>query len=469
MGLMSLSAILKEKGYKDVTICDLNANIPYYERSMEYYKDLLKKKPDIVALTATTPIWPKTKELASIARPHCRTIILGGPHATLFREKVLEACPEIDILVCGEADNTIYNLVKAIDNKEKLAVNGLIYRKGKKIIKNKPNDYIENLDEYPFPDRDVLNINSYHAPLSILTSRGCPYGCEFCFKPVTGFKWRGRSAENVVKEIEYLLKKYPAIAAGPHKAISIVDDNFNYDIKRAKKICDMITEKELDIEIRAVNGFHVKSVDLELFEKAKKAGFKEIWFGVESGNDEILKNLRKGITKDDVRRAVKLAKEAGIETIGAHFIIGLSGETYETAMETVRFAEELKLDNLGFNHANILPGTRLWDYVQKHGTILYKYDNMDFTKFRQAAGHPIFETPEFTKEDRIKAHTEAMKLTTKIIRKKVMTYENILRFLFRKNSYKDAVWAIKRIHELYFKTKTDAARHKKRKPSEMYN
>lgn len=470
MGLMSLAAILKKKGYKDITICDICENIPYRERSLKYFKEQLKKKPDIVAFTVTTPIWTLTKDFIELARPFCRKIIIGGPHATLFQEEILNACPEIDILVYGESDNTIGKLVKAIEKKEKLnKINGLIYRQRNKIIKTKPNDYIENLDDYPFADRDCININSYHAPFSILTSRGCPYNCEFCFKSVTGFKWRGRSAESIVKEIEYLIKKYPKIAKGPHKAISIVDDTFNYDIKRAKKICDLIIKKKLNIEIRCVNGFHAKNVDFELFQKAKKAGFKEIWFGIESGNEKILKNLRKGITKDDVRHAVKLARKAGIETIGAHFILGLSHETPQTANDTIEFAQELKLDNLGFNHANILPGTRLWEFVQKHGTILYKYDNMDFSKFRQAAGHPIFETPEFTKEERMKAHQDAMKISSKIIRRKVMTLKNIKKFILRKNLYKDIPWTINRLYELYFKTKTDAWRHKRRKPSEQYN
>jgi len=408
--------------------------------------------------------------LIHIARPHCKKIILGGPHSTLFREKILDACPEIDILVCGEADNTIDKLVKAIEKKEPLnKIRGLIYKKNKKIIATKPNDYITNLDDYPFPDRECINMSSYHAPLAILTSRGCPYNCEFCFKTVTGYKWRGRSAESVVKEIEYLITKYPHIANGPYKSISIVDDTFNYDIKRAKKICDLIIKKNLNVEIRSVNGFHAKNTDLELFQKAKKAGFKEIWFGIESGNDKILQNLRKGITKDDVRRAVKLAREAGIEMIGGHFILGLSCETPETARDTIEFAKELKLDNLGFNHANVLPGTRLWDYVQKHGRILYEYDEMDFSKFRQMAGYPIIETPEFTKEQRIKVHQEAMQVSAKIIRKRTMSPKNIKRFIFRRNSSKDALWALKRVYELYFKTKTDAWRHKKRKPSELYD
>ncbi len=467
-GIMLLTAILKKKGYKDTTICDICETIPYHERTLKYFKEQLEKKPDIVAFTATTPIWIETKKLIQLARPFCKTIILGGPHATLYQEKILDICPEIDIIVYGEADNTINKLVKAIEKKGKLnKIKGLIYRQNNKIVKTEPNDYIQNLDKYPFPDRDSININSYHAPLSILTSRGCPYNCEFCFKTVTGFKWRSRSAENIVEEIEYLIKKYPDIAKGPHKAISIVDDTFNLDIKRVKKICDLIIKKKLNIEIRSVNGFHAKNTDMELFKKAKKAGFKEIWFGIESGNDKILKNLRKGITKDDVRRAVKDARKAGIETIGAHFIIGLSNETPKTAKDTIEFAKELKLDNLGFNHANILPGTRLWDYVQEHGTILYDYDDMDFSKFRQMAGHPIFETPEFTKEERIKAHEEAMKVSAKIIRNKVITKKNIKKFILRKNSYKDTIWTIKRLYELYFKTKTDAWRHKKRKPSEQ--
>ena len=469
MGIMSLSAMLKKKGYKDITICDICETIPYHERTLKYFKEQLEKKPDIVAFTATTPIWTKTKELIPIARPFCKTIILGGPHATLFQEKILETCPEIDILVIGESDNTIDKLVKAIEKKRKLNnINGLIYRQNKKIIKTKPNDYIQNLDDYPFPDRESININSYHTPFSILTSRGCPYNCEFCFKTVTGYKWRGRSAENIVKEIEYLIKKYPDVAKGPHKAISIVDDTFNCNIKRAKKICDLIIQKKLNIEISSVNGFHAKNTDYELFQKAKKAGFKEIWFGIESGNDKILKNLRKGITKDDVRRAVKFARKAGIEMIGGHFILGLSYETPETARDTIAFAKELQLDNLGFNHANVLPGTRLWDYIQKHGTILYDYSEMDFSKFRQMAGYPIIETPEFTKEQRIEVHKEAMNMSAGIIRKRVMTKENIKRFIFRKDSYKDMIWAIKRLYELQFKTKTDKWRHKNRKPSEQH-
>lgn len=445
LGIMYLIGVLKDHGYTDVHFVSLTDPPVSEMRSREYLVKLLEQRPEIVGVTASSPEWAKTEEICKLSKEYSENVMVGGPHPSIYKEKLLEKYPFIDQVIVGEADNTIHKIVAGIENGTGLdGIPGVAYRENGRIIMNEPNPLIEDLDPVPFPDRDCLDMRTYHSPFTIFTSRGCPYGCIFCFKPVHGNVFRGRSPENVVDEIEFLLDKYPDVAQKIGRKIGISDDVFNFDIDRAKKICDEIIKRDLNIELSCVNGFHVRNVDYELFQKMKKAGFTEVWFGVDSGNPEILKKIKKGITVDMVRNAVKLARKAGIRTIGAHFIIGLVDETPETARDSIRLAKELKLDVVGFNHANILPGTRLWDWVMEHGTPLYPMDDMDFTMYKQLSGIPVFETPEFSADERRKVYSEAIAFGDTIWRKKALSPRSIVNLLVKLRSPADILWALKK-------------------------
>ncbi len=452
LGLCYLAAALIKKGYKNTRIIDLNESSDSPVRSIDHLEKELKKKPDIVGITATTSTATDGIKIAKKTRPYCKTLIFGGPHATIFQEKILEKLPFIDIVSYGEADNTICELVERIEKGKSLkGINGVAYRNKNKIIKNDPNPPIPDLDTIPLPARQLLDAESYHAFSSILTSRGCPNMCTYCSNMVTGKRWRGRSPKNVVDEIEFILEKYPKIMKKLERNIIIADENFNVDKKRAKEICDEIIKRKLDISLTAVNGFHTRTVDRELMEKMKQAGCKEIWFGIESGNSKILKRMRKNTTKDIIRNTVKISKEAGISTVGGHFIIGLEDETFETAMDTVEFFKELKLDVGGFNQAIPLPGTQLWSYVEKNGRFLSDYDDVvDYHNLMFATKYPLFETNEFTQEERTQAYEIAISALDKTLRKRVLKPENIAKSLKSIKSPKDLLWKIKRFKHIFF-------------------
>jgi len=452
LGLMYLSSVLKQAGYRDIQLADISNSSSFRKRTYSHLMELLSRNPDIVGVTSTTPSWRNAVKLCKVAREYCDQLIIGGPHASIFQEELLQKYPFIDVAIYGEADNTIDKIVDGIENKRSLCgIKGVIYRENGRIKKNEPNPPIKNLDSIPFPDRGILDMGSYHAPFSIITSRGCPYQCIFCSKPVHGNIWRARTPKNVVDEIEYLITTYPKIAKIYDGLITISDDCFNLDLNRAKKICDEIITRKLDVQLACVNGFHVKTVDYELFKKMKTAGCKELWFGVESGNPYVLEKVKKGITLDMVRNAVKLARKAGIKTIGAHFIIGLPEETLETVRDTINFARELKLDVIGFNHAGILPSTELCEFVKNNGRLLYPIKDMDYDEYRQSDPEPQFETPKFSVAERRKAFSEAEALADSVFRRRCLSPKNIMKFLLNLKSFEDLIWAIKRLNTLVLK------------------
>ncbi len=444
LGLLYLIGVLKSKGYDDLHLVSLTDPPVSEKRSFDHLLSLLKQHPDVVCVSSLTPEWTKAVKICEVAKEYAGKVMVGGPHPSIFREELLEKYPFIDIVVFGEADNTIHEIISRIEKGSSLeGIKGVAYRENGKILRNEQNPLIKDLDAIPFPDRDCLDFPSYHTPFTILTSRGCPYGCIYCFKPVHGSVWRGRSPENVISEMEYLLNRYPEVFER-NRTIAIIDDTFNLNLERAKKICDEVVERELDIKLSCVNGLHVRSVDYELFQKLKKAGCSEVWFGIESGNPTILKRINKGITTDMVKNAVKQAKRAKIPVVGGHFIIGLADETIETARDTVAFAKGLGLNIMGVNHANVLPGSKLWDWVMEHGKLLYPIENMDFSSYK-SIGEPAFETPEFTADERRKVYAEAVAVSDSLWRHKGFAPGKVLKFIFSLRSPDDAIWAAKRL------------------------
>jgi len=465
LGLLFLSACLKKSGINDIVLCSIKSGSSSFERSKEHFFKQLQEKP-LVLITATTPVWKEASDYAKIAKEKGCVVIVGGPGPTIFGRKILEKYPFIDALTCGEGELTIASIVRASEKNDFMGIPGVIWRKEGEIVENEKSPLITDLDSLPFPDYSLLDFKSYHGAFSILTSRGCPYNCEFCFKPVHGNTFRAMSPKRVVEEIVWLMNTFPEQLEKSNRTFAISDDIFNFDINRAKDIARLIIEKKLNIKIASVNGFHVRTVDQELFHLLKKAGFIEIWFGVDSGSERILKTIGKGITLDMVRKAVTYAKKAKIQTVGGHFIIGLTGETLETAREGIAFAKSLPLDEYGVNHANILPGTRLWTYATTHGKVLHETDGFDFTAFKQLNSGVIFETPEFSKKEREIAFEEATSVVNYIKRKHLRDPKRVLSFIKQINSLEDIFWAVDKAKTFMFsKNLRDIKR--KEKPSSI--
>jgi len=298
-------------------------------------------------------------------------IIIGGPHCCFFPRRSLDDIPKADISVDGEAENVIKDITKALQGKKDYSkIHGIHYRDNGKIKKGQSPKIIENLDSIPFPSRHLVEKYDYgmfnnkaffkKRFTSLITSRGCPYNCRFCTRNISTFShFRKRSVKNIGDELEEIDQKY--------NSVMIVDDNFFSDSKRIHKIMDHIIEKQLSIDF-VIEGTRVDSADIELYRKMKKAGVKQLFFGIESGNQDVLDFYNKNISTDQIKKAVKLASRMGFLTTG-NFILGAPIETKQHIKNTMKFACSLPLDVVLFNPLGYVHGSDLWKEAVDNGKI----------------------------------------------------------------------------------------------------
>ena len=420
LGLAYISAILKKNNI-EVKILESNVEDLNHE---QIKSEIDKYNPNYVGITSTTCLIEEANEIAKLCSDDMITIV-GGIHTSAMPEETLKEFQDIDIVCVGEGEYTMLEIVNGVDLSK---VNGIVYRKDKKIIKNSPRPLIENLDSLPFPARELLPMSKYSSAGSkrdridyILSSRGCPYNCIFCVDHlVHGKKFRYRSPENVVAEIEYLISQ----GVGE---FDFIDDNFTLLPSRASKICDLIIKKELNKKIiwRCSNGIRIDKIDLELLKKMRDAGCYMLSLGIEAGNDQILKNIKKGITKEQVRKAVSMCKEAGIESRGL-FMFGNLGETKQTMLDTINFAKELDLDTATFHISVPFPKTEYWDIIKKEGSITA-------SKWRDyiAYGSVIFNHGDINPELLIKIQKKAYRsyyLRPKMVIKQIKNINSLSKF-----------------------------------------
>ncbi len=396
LGLGYLAAVLEKNQYK-VEVIDCQASNLSYE---EFKRELSKRQPTIVGVTSTTRLYKSALEIIKIAKevqPNCLTLI-GGPHVTFWDENALKECPQLDVVVRKEGENTLLELVQRLDaGKSYSDVVGTTCRKGKEIIRNPDRPYIENLDELPFPARHLWDLESIRKVEDIFyltTSRGCVYWCEFCAAVrMFGRKYRMRSVKNVVDELEFLYKTYGATV------FTFCDDAFTVDQARTEELCSEIIKRGLKIKWNC--GTRVDMITKELLLKMKNAGCVSVWFGVESGTQQVLDEMKKGISPEQTIKTIKLVMELGLKPV-PNVLLGFPGETEETAWKTIRFAEKVSPDEIAFyNIATPYPGTPMYDHVIKNGWLrVTDFDLYDATT-------PIFETPTLSLKDLAELYDKA--------------------------------------------------------------
>ena len=379
LGLGYLAAVLREAGH-DVMIYD--ASIEDYP--LEHYLDeaIEAGKPyKVLGITAATPLIEDAWEMAKIGKKYGMTTILGGPHLTIMPgESLSPEHPEVDYTFKGEAEEGIVAFVNALEQgkrPEDQDIPGLNYRVDDGIYISPESPMIQDLDALPFPAHDLFKIDKYTnlQPLTdgldpdarsftILTSRGCPYKCTFCSKPVTGDTWRGRSVENVIAEWRWLVQDLHATEIG------VTDDIWNLKLPRAKDLCRALVKEDLNtVPWVTVHGMKVNHTDPELFHLMKAAGAKRVGFGVENGDPWMLRHvIRKGQTLQQVRNAFKWAKAADLQTMG-FFIFGMPRDTEESMEKTIQLALELDPDLANFMLAAPFPGTTMWDVIETEGQV----------------------------------------------------------------------------------------------------
>jgi radical SAM superfamily enzyme YgiQ (UPF0313 family) len=374
LGIAYIAAVLREDG-NDIKVIDVAALNLEYDQIKSHINNFL---PEIIGFTSMTPGIDLTIDLIKKVKRDFKNvlIILGGPHATILPEEILKKVPEISVIVRGEGEETIKELVKIIEKDADLSdIRGISFRKNGEVINNPDRVLIKDIDNIPFPARDLLPMDKYKHPLEktnkftpIITSRGCPYRCIYCVHNIFGKIYRTRSPKNIIEEIRLVKNEYGI------KKIIFYDDTFTLDKKRTIQICDLIIKEELGIEWKCES--RVNLIDEDIISKMKKAGCNSIAFGVESGNKEVLELLKKDITIDQVRNAFKLAKKYKIETI-AYFMIGLPNDTKKTIEDTLKLAIEIDPDYAHFSIATPFPNTELYDLAAKEGLI----ESQDLSNF----------------------------------------------------------------------------------------
>jgi anaerobic magnesium-protoporphyrin IX monomethyl ester cyclase len=396
LGLGYLAAILERNNFK-VKVIDCQAQKLTPE---QFRTEIKKNQTQILGITSTTLTYKSALRIANIGKevwPDCITAI-GGSHVTFWDDKALDEAPFLDVIVRGEGEQTMLDLAEKVEAGRSFSeIAGITCRKNGKIVRNPDRPYLENLDSLPFPAHHlwhVENLRKYGTiPYPIMTSRGCVYWCNFCTAVrMFGRRYRMRSPKNVVDELEYLHKNFNA------EQFTFYDDAFTVDQARTSEICDEIERRKLKIKWDCETRVDMVTKDLLL--RMKKAGCIAVWFGVESGSQQVVNAMAKGFSLNQIRRAFRWAKEVGLMTV-AGVILGFPGETKETAWETVRFVQELNPNDVGFYIATPYPGTPMYDDVKQNGWLRIT----DFDKYDTAT--PVFEIPTLSMQELVQIREQA--------------------------------------------------------------
>ena len=383
-----LAETLKENGI-EYDVIDMNLGYKY--KHLQEKIDIFK--PDLVGMSLLTLEYKKFYNILSMVkakRPNIKTVV-GGPHVTILKDKVMKECDSIDYGVVYEGEKTLIELCKGNSDDEN--IKGLMSRKDGLISYPGPREFIQNLDELPFPRYEKFELNKYIPEIEIYSSRGCPFRCVFCPNRILSPKYRSRSPEHVVDEMQFWYEK-------GYRQFNFDDDNFNFHNDRVYQICDEIDKRNLkNLFLRCSNGIRADRVDRPLLSRMKEVGFNYIAFGADAGNNKMLRLIKKGEKIEDIEEAVKDACELGYN-VKLLFVVGTPGETREDVEDDVRLALKYPLQDVHFYNIIPYPGTELFEWVEEHERFLKKpEDYLNDVSFCEI--NPIFDTPELSAEERI--------------------------------------------------------------------
>lgn len=369
IGIMSLSAVVKQAGHECVMFDQANPDTP----NEVILDEIRRQKPDLIGLSfLSTTSYPYAKILARQIRAANAgvKIAFGGVFVSLNAPQVKAQCSEVDFVCRGDGEDLILELLDNLDDPERVA--GVVWTDENGKVRQNPSRPIPmDLDDYPFPDRESLPLDFIESmPLdvpavlslerytTVQTSRGCPWPCVFCDIPIFNEgKWRARSPEHVVAELKQLEQD-------GYGTVFFVDDQFLLRPKRIEAMCKGINDNNLTIQWGCEG--RVDSKCMQLFPAMAKANCRTMMFGIESGSQKILDRLKKGQTLEEIENAVSNAKKAGIEIVHGFFVVGSPDETEEDMRKTFSFASRLRIDSFGFNRLCVYRGTPLWkEYVER--------------------------------------------------------------------------------------------------------
>lgn len=448
-GLGYIAEILKNSGFEyDVLDMSLGYTIKHLKERIVSFK------PDLIGISMMTYRYKETYALIRNIKKNYPDlhIVVGGPHVSLFREKVLQDCSWIDYGIVLEGEQTIVELCKASRFE---SVKGLIFRKQDAIVYNGDRPFISNLDEIPFPKYEKFELdksfNKRVNALPIVSSRGCPFECVYC--PVTrsiGKIFRARSPQNIIDELTYWYEK-------GYSRFSFADDNFTLLKERVYSLCRLLENNNLkDLKLSCDNGIRADSIDRDLLKFMKKVGFYRIAIGVEAGNNKILKNLAKKEDIATIKRTIKDACELGYE-VNLFFLVGSPGETQVDLEDSFKISLNYPIGTAFFYNIIPFPNTPLFDWIKRNGRFLkrpekYLNDNPVLDN------KPLYETPEMSKKERKRALKHAFGITRKTMRRnwtrrlaRLKVFGKVLAFIYTAKIVQDVILRNKFCRRLVYK------------------
>jgi len=385
-------------------------------------------KPKVIGISCTfTSRWPIVSKLISKIKKEFSDvlIIIGGIHPSNAPESVLND-ENVDFIAIGEGEISFEKFLRYLDGEDiRLeSIQGFGFKKDGALHINKNRDFVKKLDDIPMPARNLLPYEKYikFNRNSIIATRGCPFQCLFCsMHTVMGRNYRQRSATKVVDEIEYIKKTYNA------DFFSFDDDNLTLNSAFIIELCDEIIRRKINIHWNTPNGVNINSLTYEGLSKMKAAGCYSTCLAIESGDEGILKIMRKNISLEKVKQVVDWCRELGIFTL-AYFVIGMPGETIESLEITKKFALSLPLDVINVFIASPFPGTEFFDYCLERG--LLKNDSLTILNCHEASIDTGFLSPKEVKDFQLKFleefnHTKSPPFTLDILKKVVRNPESL--------------------------------------------
>jgi anaerobic magnesium-protoporphyrin IX monomethyl ester cyclase len=397
LGVAYIAAAL-EKAQWDVKIVDLTFTMENHLDVAKIQNTILRLQPRMIGLSSfTSTILSIYKIANTIKRNHPEIpMVLGGSHATALPYRTLQECPGLDAVIVGEGEQSFPQFADAwVANatpQQLAAIPGVVMKDGKQVLGNPKPVYVANLDTLPYPARHLFNRTQYaecshyfdakSPPVtSVITSRGCPHACLYCARVNSGYRFRTRSPENVVKELHDLKNQ-------GYNEIQIVDDDFTEDRDHVLELCQLIKKDKLDLNFNLLGGLRVDKVDEEVLAQIYDAGGYMIHFGAESGDDDVLKYNRKDITASQIIDAVHLAKKIGF-TVILYIIIGLPGSSLDSEKKTFALINQCAPDGTRASVCTPYPGSPLWEQMKD------QLKDITWDRFNESdISHPAYMTDQ---------------------------------------------------------------------------
>ena len=406
VGVSYLAAYLRHKGHHPVVL-DLRVE-PHTLDGLQ--QRIASEAPDYIGVTSVSFEYQKTYQLINGMSTWGVPVIYGGPHVSTVREEIFKGCRPY-AAVYGEGEEKLCDI---LDGKPLCDIPGIIYLGAAgTVVVNPPRENIQDLDALPFPAYDLSRQQLYsEKKIPLITSRDCPHSCTYCnVKLVMGKGFRKRSPENVLAEIQFWYDQ-------GYRLFGINDDTFTSDLERAEKICELIVERGLEITWELRTGIRVDRINERLLQLMKRAGCHFLAYGIESIDDTVLKNVKKGTTRAQIEQAVQLTEKVGIPFSG-FFMIGLPTDSFETFLKLHDFAGSHAFNEVRFYNLMPFPNTELFDWMKEHGRFLEEPEQY-LNDSERLQKEPVCETAEFSRAERVRAYEMGESLMLKLILRKTL-------------------------------------------------